>query len=101
MDFGLRHAVVVVVREAQQLLPGLCDLAALARKVLGRPKRCKLAHAFLWEQSYKRLELAQLLGQLGVYLTCQYASDRNNVSLVSEVLVWNNRCTKDSLAVFW
>jgi hypothetical protein len=24
-----------------------------------------LAHAFLWEHSYKRLKLAQLLGQLG------------------------------------
>ena len=40
-----------------------------ARKVLGWPKRCKLAHAFLWEDSYKRLQLAQLLGQLGVFLT--------------------------------
>jgi hypothetical protein len=37
-----------------------------ARKVSGRPKRCKLAHAFLREYSYKRLQLAQLLGQLGV-----------------------------------
>ena len=32
--------------------------------MLGRPKRCKLAHAFPCEDSYKRLELAQLLGQL-------------------------------------
>jgi hypothetical protein len=40
-----------------------------ARKLLGWPKRCKLARAFLWEYSYKRLELAQLLGQLGVFLT--------------------------------
>ena len=29
------------------------------------PKICKLAHALLWEYSYKRLNLAQLLGQLG------------------------------------
>ena len=36
--------------------------------MLGWPKRCKLAHAFLWEYSYKRLKLAQLLGQLGVFL---------------------------------
>jgi hypothetical protein len=28
-----------------------------------------LAHAFLWEYSDKRLKLAQLLGQLGVFLT--------------------------------
>ena len=37
--------------------------------MLGWPKRPKLAYAFLWEYSYKRLELAQLLGQLGVFLT--------------------------------
>ena len=40
-----------------------------ARKLLGWPERRKLAHAFLWECSYKRLKLAQLLGQLGVFLT--------------------------------
>jgi hypothetical protein len=41
--------------------------------VLGCPKicrfDCRLAHAFLWEDSYKRLALAQLLGKLGVFLT--------------------------------
>jgi hypothetical protein len=37
--------------------------------VLGWSKRCKLARAFLWERRYKRLKLAQLLGQLGVFLT--------------------------------
>jgi hypothetical protein len=36
--------------------------------VLGWPKICKLAHAFLWGYNYKRLKLAQLLGQLGVVL---------------------------------
>ena len=41
-----------------------------ARKVSGWPKRCKLAHAFLWEcNCYKGLKLAQLLGQPGVFLT--------------------------------
>jgi hypothetical protein len=47
------------------------DLPRHARraKVLGWPKRRKLAHAFLWEYSYKRLNLAQLLGQRGVILT--------------------------------
>jgi hypothetical protein len=41
-----------------------------------RPRACRLAHkmqvgqlAFLWEYSDKRLRLAQLLGQLGVFLT--------------------------------
>ena len=42
---------------------------AVAGRVSGWP-RCKLAHALLWEYSYKRLELAQLLGQLGVFLAC-------------------------------
>jgi hypothetical protein len=37
--------------------------------VSGRPRRCKLAHAFQWEYSNKRLKLAQLRGQLGVFLT--------------------------------
>ena len=37
--------------------------------MLGWPKSCKLAHAFLWKYSYKRLKLAKLLCQLGVFLT--------------------------------
>jgi hypothetical protein len=40
-----------------------------AREVLGRPKIRTLAHVFLWECGYKRLKLAQLLGQLGAILT--------------------------------
>ena len=42
---------------------------AVARKALGWPKICKLAHAFLREHSHERLQLAQFLGQLGVFLT--------------------------------
>ena len=42
--------------------------------MLDWPERCKLAHAFLSECSQKGLELAQLLlGQLGVFLTCESA----------------------------
>jgi hypothetical protein len=48
----------------------------VATKVLGWPKRRKLAHAFLWEYSYTRLKLAQPLGQLGVVLTCVGARRR-------------------------
>jgi hypothetical protein len=40
-----------------------------ARTVLDWPKRCGLAHAIRWECSYKRLQLARLLGQLGDFLT--------------------------------
>jgi hypothetical protein len=49
---------------------------AAAREVSGWPNRCKLelAHAFLWKYGCKRLKLAQLLGQLGVLLTCSLAS---------------------------
>jgi hypothetical protein len=51
--------------------------ASVARRVLGSwSKRFKLAHAFLWEYSYKRLKLAQLLSQLGVFLTAYLAVDR-------------------------
>ena len=35
------------------------------------PKRCKLAHAFLWKYIYIRLKLVQHLCQLGVFLTCE------------------------------
>jgi hypothetical protein len=45
------------------------EVPLAAKKLLGWPKRYKLAHAFLWEYSCKRLKLAQLLGQLGVFLT--------------------------------
>ena len=45
-----------------------------ARKVSGWPKRYKLAHAFPWEYSYKRLTLAQLLGRLGALRTCSAAA---------------------------
>ena len=47
--------------------------SAAARNVLGWlgwPRRCKLANAFVWEYSCKRLKLAQLVGQLGGFLTC-------------------------------
>ena len=39
-------------------------------EVLGWHKRCALARAFPWGYGCKRLKLAQLLGQLGVCLTC-------------------------------
>jgi hypothetical protein len=47
------------------------NLGAEAREVLAwyLAIRCELAHAFLWEHRFKRLKLAQLLGQLGVFLT--------------------------------
>jgi hypothetical protein len=38
-------------------------------------QRCKLTDAFLWEYSYERLKLAQLLGQHGVFLTGVRESD--------------------------
>jgi hypothetical protein len=51
--------------------PAACTRRAppAARKASGRPKRCTLAHAFRWKHSCERLKLAQLLGQLGVFLT--------------------------------
>jgi hypothetical protein len=41
-----------------------------ARKVLGWSKRRKLAHAFPWEHSYRRLKVTRRLGPHGVFLTC-------------------------------
>jgi hypothetical protein len=48
----------------------LAAAAAVARKLSGWPKICKLAHAFRWEYSYKRLKVAQLLDHFGIFLTC-------------------------------
>ena len=45
------------------------DRSPRARKVSGWPKWCKLAQTCLWEYSYKRLRLAQLLGQLGRFFS--------------------------------
>ena len=60
---GLRHLVHL------DALPVLAFAPQGARKALGWPKRCKMAHAFSWECSYERLKLAQLLGRLSVFLT--------------------------------
>jgi hypothetical protein len=53
------------------------------RKVLGWPKRSQLAHAFLWEYSDERLKLAQLLGQLGVFLTWSLGLSRDGSILAA------------------
>jgi hypothetical protein len=44
-------------------------LITKAIKLLGWPRRYQLAHAFRWEYSCERLELAQLLGRLGISFT--------------------------------
>jgi hypothetical protein len=49
-------------------------VAAGARKVSGWPRHRALAHAYLCEYGYTRLTLAQLLGQLGIFLTWWTAS---------------------------
>jgi hypothetical protein len=36
-------------------------------------RKTRLARAFLWEYSHKRLILAQLLGHFGIFLTCASA----------------------------
>jgi hypothetical protein len=50
-------------------------------KVSGWPRRCGLAHAFLWEHSNKGLELGQLLGQLGVSLTLLLSCGNSRLSM--------------------
>ena len=63
----------------------LCRLARAhlpkARKAFGWPRRCKLARAFVWEYSYKRLKLAHFLGQLGGFLTGATAQARSYVQM--------------------
>ena len=53
-----------------------------ARKVLGWPNICKLAHALLWEHSYKRLKLGQLLGQLCICLALRGRSCSEQAALL-------------------
>jgi hypothetical protein len=43
-------------------------MRASSNKCFSPAQRCKLADAFLWQCSYIRLKLAQLLGQVGVCL---------------------------------
>jgi hypothetical protein len=51
-----------------------------------------LAHAFLWEYSYKRLELVQLLDQLGVLLTWSQSQEMAEVAPVGpRVAGWEQR----------
>jgi hypothetical protein len=52
-----------------------------------------LPHAFRWEYSYKRLQLAQLLGQLGVFLTFASAA-----SAISTQAHWISACSTAPLA---
>ena len=68
---ALRHLPAAAAVGERGLVAGVrARRDAGASTVLGRPKRCKLDHAFLWEYSYKRLNLAiELLGQLGGLLT--------------------------------
>jgi hypothetical protein len=51
--------------------------------VLGWAKIYKLAHAFVWEYSYKRLKFAQLLGQLGIFLTCGAPIAASSVTMIA------------------
>jgi hypothetical protein len=63
------HGAVYVAEGAWPRAVGSSGRRSRAEKVLGWPRRRKLAHPFLWEYSYKRLKLAQLLGQLVAFLT--------------------------------
>ena len=55
-----------------------------ARMMLGWPKSCKLANAFLWEYSHKRLKLVQLLAWANL---ASLALGRVRRPLVQELIV--------------
>jgi hypothetical protein len=68
---GLALVEVAVVLQHRHLA-ALCRAEATeARKVLGWPRRCRLARAFQWEHSDKELKLAQHSGQLGVSVSLE------------------------------
>jgi hypothetical protein len=54
-------------------LQTVTDSSGCSEKGVRLAQKVQVGHAFLWEYSYKTLELAQLLGQLGVILTCAAA----------------------------
>jgi hypothetical protein len=66
-SFGTRSPLVMY---PWACFPSTCPSRKVkfTRRVLGWPRRWKSAHGFLWEYSCKRLKLAQLLGQRGVFL---------------------------------
>ena len=70
--------------------------ALAARKLLGWPRTCKLAHACLWECIDKRLHLAQLLGQSGIFLTCCCSKRRSDARSSSNTNV--HACEAKTLA---
>ena len=73
-DFG-RHAAVVeqprLGRVRDVRVKPITALAQRSEKGVRSPKICKLANALLWKYSCRRLKLAQLLGELGVFLARQ------------------------------
>ena len=62
---------VIAFALAQSITSPAVDLQVppIARKLLAWPRRCQLAHAFLWGCGEKRLKFAQRLGQFGIFLT--------------------------------
>jgi hypothetical protein len=99
----------VAERAAAGEPPGRADLILdarrpaleAARKVSGWPRRCKLAHTVRWERSYERLKLAQLLGQLGVFLALarRAASPSRGVALTCPPIMRYSSPFPHSLAV--
>jgi hypothetical protein len=47
-----------------------------------------LAHAFLWEYSYKGMKSVQLLGQLGNFLTFAIAVDNDRSGAINNMTYW-------------
>ena len=62
----------------------------------GWPKRCQLAHAFLWGYNGKRLKLAQLLGQLGIFQIPHLAAN-DGVDMEGGVILGQLRRHADAL----
>jgi hypothetical protein len=78
--------------------------------VLGWPGRCKFARTFLWEYSYKRVKLAQFLGQIGVFFAyyfrvwshCRFARSFTHSTPDSQTysvpLILQRRCDRTLVA---
>jgi hypothetical protein len=73
---------------------GSLNVRLRTRKALGWPNICKLTHACLREYRYKRLKLAQLLGQVG---RRAHLRPRQNISDIFELSVLRIKCFAGAL----
>ena len=81
---------------------GVLLLLSQAKNALCWPKICKLAHAFLWEYSYKGLKVGPTPGPTGRLSHCSPKSTLNRISLTFLYQTLGTfEILKDSIAYYY